>query len=53
MLSLKIERYITERITERLKIDDICDEFFISKNALYRLFRDDFKMTVNDFIIKK
>lgn len=51
MLSVKIERYISDRLTENIYIDNICNEFFISKNALYKLFRNEFNTTVNDFIV--
>ena len=53
MLSIKIERYIDEHMTEKIGLDEICNEFFLSKNAVYRLFHDEFHTTVNDFIITK
>lgn len=53
MLSIKIERYINAHLTEKIYIDDICNEFFVSKNALYQLFGKEFNTTVNDFIAKK
>ncbi len=53
MLSIKIERYIDEHIAEKIGLNEICNEFFLSKNAVYRLFHDEFHSTVNDFIITK
>lgn len=53
MLSIKIERYISTHITEKIYIDDICQEFYLSKNMLYRLFRTEFNTTVGDFITEK
>ena len=53
MLSIKIERYIDEHIGEKIGLNEICNEFFLSKNAVYRLFHDEFHSTVNDFIITK
>ena len=53
MLSIKIERYIDEHIGEKIDLNEICNEFFLSKNAVYRLFHDEFHSTVNDFIIAK
>ena len=50
MLSVKIEKYIEEHLTEKMYIEDICREFYLSKNALYKLFRDEFQTTVGDFI---
>lgn len=53
MLSVKIEQYIDERLTEKIVFGDLCEKFFLSKNALYRLFRDEFGTTVTEFIIQK
>ena len=53
MLSIKIECYIDEHLGEKISLNDICNEFFLSKNAIYKLFHDEFNTTVNDFIIKK
>ena len=53
MLSVKIESYITEHLTEKIYISDICRRFLLSQNALYQLFRDEFHTTVGDFITEK
>ena len=53
MQSVKLERYISEHLTEKLRIDELCREFFLSKNALYQLFREEFHTTVNGFILQK
>jgi AraC-like DNA-binding protein len=53
MLSIKIERYIDEHIAEKIGLNEICNEFFLSKNAVYRLFHDEMHSTVNDFIVTK
>lgn len=53
MLSVKIERYIEEHLSERIYIEDLCNKFFLSKNAIYELFRKEFNTTVNDFILQK
>ena len=53
MLSVKIEQYIGEHLTEKIHIDGLCKEFYLSKNALYALFRDEFHTTVGDFITEK
>ena len=53
MLSVRIERYITEHLSEKLYIEDIADKFFLSRNALYQLFREEFHTTVNEFITQK
>lgn len=53
MLSVKVERYILEHLKEKLSVESICDYFFLSKNALYRLFNDEFNTTVGNFITNK
>lgn len=53
MLSIKIERYIDERLAEKIDLNNICNEFLLSKNAVYRLFHEEFHSTVNNFIISK
>ena len=53
MLSVKIERYIEDHLSENVGLNEICSKFYLSKNAAYRLFRNEFQTTVNDFIIKK
>ena len=53
MLSIKIEQYITDHLTEKLYVDELCKRFYLSKNALYKLFRDEFHTTVVDFITEK
>ena len=42
MRSIKIERYIDEHLGEKISLNEICNEFFLSKNAVYRLFHDEF-----------
>ncbi|MBR2343972.1 MAG: PocR ligand-binding domain-containing protein [Clostridia bacterium] len=53
MLSVKIEKYIEEHIKEKLSIEALCAEFFLSKNALYRLFCDEFGTTVGKYILAR
>ena len=53
MLSVKIERYIEEHLSERIYTQDLCNKFFLSKNAIYELFRKEFNTTVNEFILQK
>ena len=50
MLSVRIEQYINAHFSEKLSVDDLATRFFLSKNALYRLFHDEFHMTVNEYI---
>jgi len=53
MLSIKIERYVEEHLGKNIGLNEICNAFFLSKNAAYRLFHNEFHTTVNDFIIQK
>ena len=53
MLSVKIEHYITEHVKDKLSVETICEQFFLSKNALYRLFATEFNTTVANFITVK
>ena len=53
MLSIRIEQYITEHLSESLSTPELCHAFRLSKNALYQLFREEFDTTVNTFIVKK
>ena len=53
MLSVKIEQFVTEHIRERMHIEDICREFFISKNALYTLFSTEFGTTVGKYVLSR
>lgn len=53
MLSVKIENYITKHLAEKIYIQDICRQFFLSQNALYQLFREEFHTTVSEFITGK
>ena len=53
MLSVKIDRYIDEHLQEKICLQTLCDAFYLSKNALYRLFRVEFSSTVNEYVLKK
>ena len=53
MLSVKIEKYLTDNLCEEIYISELCDRFKLSKNALYKLFREEFGMTVNSFVTEK
>ena len=53
MLSVKIEQYLKEHIAEEIYIEEICARFFISKNALYELWKREFGSTVNAWLTKK
>ena len=53
MLSVRIEQYIAEHLREKLYVERLCEEFFLSKNALYRLFAAEFGTTVGNYVLDK
>ena len=53
MLSVRLEQYIEGHLTEKIYLSDLCERFFLSKNALYRLFRKEFGTTVNEYILMR
>ncbi|MBQ9710349.1 MAG: PocR ligand-binding domain-containing protein [Clostridia bacterium] len=53
MLSVKIEQYVLLHIKEKITVETLCSQFFISKNALYRIFSSEFGMTVNEYVMAK
>ncbi len=53
MVSVRITQYIEDHLSDRISLPTLCEHFFLSKNALYRLFRKEFGATVNEYILKK
>lgn len=53
MLSVKIEQFILEHIKEKLSVELLSEQFFLSKNALYRLFAQEFNTTIGGYILNK
>ena len=53
MMSVKIEQYITEHLREKIGVEEICQKFFLSKNALYRLFEAEFGMPIGKYILSR
>lgn len=53
MLPSKIENYILENLSSELTIKNICKTFFISKETLYSIFRNEYNDTVKNFINNK
>ncbi len=49
----EVIKYINEHLLESLSLDDICNEFFISKFHLIRKFKEYTNSTVYDYIITK
>lgn len=53
MLSVKIDRYVHDRLSEPISVDELCSAFLVSKNALYRLFHEEFHAGVNEYILQQ
>jgi len=53
MLSIKIDQYVEEHLKEKLTVTSLCNQFFLSKNALYHLFATEFNSTVNEYVLNK
>ena len=53
MLSVKIEQFIDENLHENITTEGLCKTFYLSKNALYRLFHTEFSTTVNAYVLQK
>lgn len=52
-LQLRLNRYITENLTEELSVDKLCRAFGLSRTAIYKLFHKFYGTTVQRFIFKK
>ena len=52
-LQLRLNRYITENMTEELSVDKLCRAFGLSRTAIYKLFHKFYGTTVQQFIFKK
>lgn len=52
-LTERIERFICENLGEKITAELLCRNFFISKQQLYRIFRQNFNMTVKEYVLDK
>lgn len=52
-LTERITQFINENLHEPLKIEDICKNFFISRQKLYTLFHDSLNISVKAYILQK
>lgn len=53
ILTEKVTSYIHEHIHENISVTDICRNVSISKNTLYRSFRNSLGVSVNEYIINE
>ena len=52
-LSYMVAQYIDENLENNLSVDELCHNFNISKNKLYRKFHTYSGTTVNEYIVSK
>lgn len=52
-IGYRIMRYLNQNISQRICLDDICREFYISKSQLCRIFRDSTGVTVKQYLNAK
>ena len=48
-----ITEYIDSHITEKITLDDVSAELFVSKSTLCHIFRDEMKISVKQYILQK
>lgn len=49
-LASEAAAYMEENLAQRIDLERLCNRFFVSKNTLYRAFRDSFGTTVNRYL---
>lgn len=49
---LKIEKYLLDNLEYKITLKNVCDKFYLSKNAVYRLFYQEFKMPFGEYVNK-
>ena len=51
-LAEEISEYICTHLTDELSVSALCEKFFVSRNSLYKCFRNYYNLTVNDYIVR-
>ncbi len=49
----EIGEYIEKNLTENIGVKKLCDQFGVSANGLYKIFKDNFDCTVNEYITSR
>ena len=49
-LASEVAAYMEENLTQRIDLEQLCNRFFVSKNTLYRAFRDSYGTSVNQYL---
>lgn len=52
-LSQNISRYIEEHIDEELSLDQLAQEFYVSKYHIAHIFKENFGLSIHQYILKK
>lgn len=48
-----ITDYIKNNLTQKLTVEQLCNQFFLSKKSLYNLLQRNLNMTVNEYIVQE
>ena len=48
---LEVKRYLDENFSERIVLDDLCNQFYISKYYLTHSFKDQFGMSITNYLL--
>lgn len=51
-LSLKIEKYLLDNIQTKISLKDVCERFYLSKNAVYHIFYQEFNTSFLEHLLK-
>ena len=49
----KVKIYLDEHFTERIRLDDLSDRFFINKYYLTRIFKENYGATISHYVLSK
>ena len=49
----KIDMYINNHIKEKITVESLCESLFISKSALYLIFKKNFNCTFGEYLLSK
>lgn len=52
-LPLQLENYVASNLSSQITVESLCKQFFIGKQALYSVFRNEFNDTIGNYILKK
>ena len=51
-LLISLNKYVLSHLSDAIKTDDLCDNLYISKSALFKKIKDETNMTISNYILK-